>query len=74
MKNIFDNFLMKKIRSENVETRFWAKFDMSKVSELPNNNNYYEDQLVKTPTIGRFRVFFSVLHATRAGMTSWRRG
>ena len=25
---------MQKSRSENSETRFWAKFDMSKVSEL----------------------------------------
>ena len=34
MKNIFDNCLMQKSRSENSETRFWSKFDMSKVSEL----------------------------------------
>ena len=33
----------------------------------------YEDQFVKTPTIGRFQGFFSALHATRVGMTPWRR-
>ena len=30
MKNIFDIFFVKKSRSENVETRFWAKFDVTK--------------------------------------------
>ncbi len=37
MKFFFDDFFMKNFRSENSETRFWANFDMSKVSELQNN-------------------------------------
>ena len=33
-----DDFFMKNFRSENSETRFWANFDMSKVSELVHIN------------------------------------
>ena len=34
MKNKIELFLMKNFRSENCETRFWRKYDMTKVSEV----------------------------------------
>ena len=65
---------MSTIQTSNREAGLENILNVRKVVEnSPGCHFECEDQLVKTPTIGRFQVFFSALHATRVGMTPWRR-